>query len=286
MILGAIGLVAVPGYVVLLLVFDIAAEPSERRFVPASAAAGQLAIYLEPLTVNAINDSMQFRIFFTPDSKLRGTRPDSPDRDLVTVVISGDAVEHYVFRAHEKMPSANFTVDLVEGSVRSYPNDRYRAELRIQVFEGSSVAGAPLLPAAVTVWQGTLGFHVEAREVARRSPGDLHLAFDVRRLGALRFFAIAAYVAMALLALASLTIGSLVFLGRRRVDATLMGALGAIIFSLPALRHALPGAPPLGVKADMLIFLWAVLAGVLGFTLFVFAWARDGPKPGTPSGGV
>jgi hypothetical protein len=34
----------------------------------------------------------------------------------------------------------------------------------------------------------------------------------------------------------------------------------------------------------MLIFLWAELANVVGFTLFVTAWARKGPKSNTPSG--
>ncbi len=281
LILCVIALVAVPGYAVVLLVFDIAAEPSERRFLPTAATVGQLGIYLEPIAVDAINNSMTFRISFTPDNKLRGLRPDSPNRDLVTVVVSGDTVDQYVLRAHEKMPAANFTVDLNDGSVRGYPLDRYRAYLRIQVSEGTSgnFLGDHPLPTAVTIWQGTLGFQVIAREVARVSPGDLHLGFEIRRLGALRFFALASYGAMTLLALTSLTIGSLVFLGHRRLEATLTSALGAIIFALPALRNALPGSPPLGVRADMLIFLWAVLASVIGFALFVVAWVRSGSKP-------
>jgi hypothetical protein len=34
-----------------------------------------------------------------------------------------------------------------------------------------------------------------------------------------------------------------IFLGHPRIEATLTGALGAVIFALPALRNALPGAP-------------------------------------------
>ncbi|MCI0545697.1 MAG: DUF4436 domain-containing protein [Candidatus Rokubacteria bacterium] len=281
-ILGAIALVAAACYAVVVLAFGIAAETRERRFSPEGATAGQLGIYLEPLTVDATNDSMPFRVYFTPDATLRGRRPDSPDRDLVVVLTSGDAVEQYVFRAHEKMLTASFTVDLEDGSVGSYPLDRYRAELRIRASESASgtLANAPSLPVAVTVWQGALGFHVHAREIARVSAGDLHLGFDARRPGALRFFAFAVYGAMVLLAVSSLAIGSLVFLGRRRLEATLMGALGAIIFALPALRNALPGTPPFGVRADMLVFLWAELASVIGFALFVVAWARSGERPG------
>ncbi|MGA7085071.1 MAG: DUF4436 family protein, partial [Pseudolabrys sp.] len=62
------------------------------------------------------------------------------------------------------------------------------------------------------------------------------------------------YSAMLVMMVCALTISSLVFLGLRRIEVTLIGALGAMIFALPALRNALPGAPPLGVRADILIF--------------------------------
>ena len=43
-------------------------------------------------------------------------------------------------------------------------------------------------------------------------------------------------------------------------ETTLIGSLAAIAFALPVLRNALPGSPPLGVEADMWVFLWAELA--------------------------
>jgi Domain of unknown function (DUF4436) len=45
------------------------------------------------------------------------------------------------------------------------------------------------------------------------------------------------------------------------------------------LRNALPGSPPLGVAADMWVFLWAELATVLALALVVFKWAKAGPRP-------
>ncbi len=38
-------------------------------------------------------------------------------------------------------------------------------------------------------------------------------------------------------------------------ETTLSGSLAAIVFALPVLRNALPGSPPLGVEADMWVFL-------------------------------
>jgi hypothetical protein len=77
----------------------------------------------------------------------------------------------------------------------------------------------------------------------------------------------------------ALVIGTLVFVGVRRIEVTLVGALGAMIFALPAVRNALPGAPPLGVRADILIFFWAELGAIIALCLFITAWARQGAPP-------
>ena len=63
------------------------------------------------------------------------------------------------------------------------------------------------------------------------------------------------------------------------IEVTLVGALGAMIFALPAVRNALPGAPPLGVRADILIFFWAELGAIIALCLFITAWARQGARP-------
>ena len=74
-------------------------------------------------------------------------------------------------------------------------------------------------------------------------------------------------------------VGIATFAGVRQAEATLIGALAAIAFALPVLRNALPGSPPLGVQADVWVFLWTELAVVLALALLVFRWARAGPSP-------
>ena len=84
---------------------------------------------------------------------------------------------------------------------------------------------------------------------------------------------------MLVMMVCALIIGSLVFIGIRQIEATLVSALGAIIFALPAVHNALPGAPPLGVRADILIFFWAELGAIIALCLFITAWARRGAQP-------
>jgi hypothetical protein len=107
----------------------------------------------------------------------------------------------------------------------------------------------------------------------------MSLTLRLHRSSPIVFFGIVVYLAMALIAAASLTIGTLVFMRRRKLEATLTGALAGMLFALPAMRAALPGAPPLGVAADVLIFLWAEIAVAVGLSLFVWRWARGDSAP-------
>lgn len=56
----------------------------------------------------------------------------------------------------------------------------------------------------------------KAKSIATQQPDELQLQFAISRTGAV------------------LTISSLVFLGVRRIEVTLIGVLGAMIFALPA----------------------------------------------------
>jgi hypothetical protein len=84
---------------------------------------------------------------------------------------------------------------------------------------------------------------------------------------------------MVVLGSCALAIGLATFVDLRRAEATLVGALAAVAFALPVLRNALPGTPPLGIRADMFVFLWTELAAVIGLALVCFSWARAGPRP-------
>jgi hypothetical protein len=155
----------------------------------------------------------------------------------------------------------------------------YVSVMRLACYEVGHEETGAVLPAHVTSWEGVLGFGVRGQEVAAPRGGELQLRFTVNRTGAVEFFGLLAYCGMIVLAVCALTTSTLVFVGIRRIEVTLVGVLGAIVFALPAMRNALPGAPPLGVRADVLVFFWAELAAVIAFSLFIAAWARRGAQP-------
>ncbi len=273
---GAIMIVLGVGYLLLLRNFNVPVLPGERHF-GASGVRPAAEVYIEPLTIDAFNDAMQVRAYLEPSASSSREDFAAADRDLTLLITHDRTVEEIKLAAKDHIASANFEVDLKEGSVAHYPLDSYRVTMAVQVFGGK--AAAVKLPARVTVWEGVLGYDLHSHGQSGAHPERVELSVDVTRSGAFALFALAAYGAMVVLGGCALAIGILTFVDVRRPEATLIGALAAIAFALPVLRNALPGSPPLGIQADMFVFLWTELVAVISLALLVYKWARTGPRP-------
>ncbi len=276
MALGAVLVALTAGYLLMVRQFNVTELPSERHFGVTGQVEPAGEVYLEPLSIDALNDAMQLRAYVSPSvSESRGAHSASA-RDLTLLVSHDNTVEEVKLAAGDHIASSTFEVDLSEGSVAHYPLDSYVARLGVQLLDGKS---SLKLPARITVWEGVLGYGLHTTSQPGADPNDVELTTAIARNGAFALFALCAYGAMLVLGCCALAIGVLTFTDVRRPEATLIGALAAITFALPVLRNALPGSPPLGVAADMWVFLWTELAAVLALALLVFKWAKAGPGP-------
>lgn len=278
LVLAALLTACVVAYALVLAWLDVSSAPVETEF-GASAGDARVRLYLQPIQVDPVNDSLQMRISMTPDPSLADAASATADHDFLIKIRRGKQIEHVHIGAGQPLPEVTLEFDLDDGNVRDYPLDRYVSAMTLGASERSQDGTEAPLPIRVTVWEGLLGYTVKAQQAAAQNADELQFQFAVRRTGAVAFFGIAIYGAIVVMALCALVIGSLVFIGVRRIEVTLVGALGAVIFALPALRMALPGAPPLGVRLDILVFFWAELGAVIALCLFVAAWARRGDRP-------
>lgn len=265
-------------YGLMLAQFDLSKGSVETEF-GASFSETPVRLYLQPLQIDPVNASLQIRISVVPDPSQTDVAATVADRDFVLKIQRGKQVEHVQVRAKQPLPEVSFDFDLDGGNIRDYPLDRYVSVVTLAASERMQDGTEVSLPIHVTAWEGVLGFNVKGQVVSTQQSGELRLQFAIRRTGAFSFFGIAIYAAMIVMTLCALIIGGLVFIGVRRIEVTLAGALGAVIFALPALRQALPGTPPLGVRADVLVFFWAELGAIIALCLFVAAWARRGAPP-------
>jgi hypothetical protein len=263
-------------YVVTLSRFRVSDLPGERHFGAADAVEAAGEVYFEPVGIDAFNDAIQLRAYLMPTVVASDDAHPASDRDLTLLVTHDRTVEELRLPVGDHMTSTTFEVDLNEGSVTNYPLDSYVARVTARLMEGKSPVR---LPARVTMWEGLLGYSLHTTSEAAADPNDVQLKIAIARSGAFALFAICAYGAMVLLACSALVMCFLTFAEVRPAETGLIGSLAAMAFALPALRDALPGSPPLGVEADMWVFLWAELAVVLSLGLVVFKWARAGPSP-------
>ena len=259
------------GYVALVLGISAETAGVERQFGKAKGDdARQLRAYIEILAVDAVNESMRLRVSFAPGAALQGTRRDVAGQDVRGQLDDGDHTQELVFHGEEAMPAAGIEIDLHDGTVGAYPLDRFSAKLLVVA---QDAARAPV-PLQVTVWEQVVGWTLGTAQAADSSTPGLLLHFKMRRSAGLRLLVLTIYGQMVLIGLAALTIGVVTSLGIKPAETTLMGALTGMVFALPVLRYALPGSPPLGVSADLLVFFWAELAVGLALVLFVSTWAR------------
>jgi Domain of unknown function (DUF4436) len=274
--LGAALIALTAGYVLMVRQFDVTELPVERHFGATDKLVPAGEVYIEPLSIDALNDAMQVRAYVSPGISESKSDKTASDHDLTLLVSHDSTVEEIKLTAGDHIASSSFEVDLNEGNVTRYPFDSYVARLGVQLLDSKS---SLRLPARVTTWEGALGYNLHTTSRPGPEPDDIQLTTTITRNGAFALFALCAYGAMVVLGGCAVVVGVLTFIDVRPPETSLIGSLAAIAFALPVLRNALPGAPPLGVAADMWVFLWTELATVLALALVVFKWAKAGPSP-------
>ena len=141
--IGTIATLLIVGYVSLLRYFHVSEMPIERHLGAKSAVGPIPQIYIEPVSIDALNDTMQVCISLAPSGTLYGERLAPTKRRLRLVITHDTAVEEIWIETNARPPTATFGVNLNEGSVADYPLDSYRADLRVRLSEEAIPAYAP-----------------------------------------------------------------------------------------------------------------------------------------------
>jgi hypothetical protein len=169
--LGAALIALTGGYLLMVRQFNVTELPSERHF----GAIGQVEpageVYLEPLSIDALNDTMQLRAYVSPSISESKNAHSASDRDLALLVSHDQTVEEIKLAAGDHIASSIFEVDLNEGSVAHYPLDSYVARLGVELLDGKS---SLRLPARVTTWEGVLGYAC----IRQASPEPIRTTFS------------------------------------------------------------------------------------------------------------
>jgi hypothetical protein len=245
-------------------------QPGVESVLGVTGSEPPLDLTLNVISVDPVREVINVRVEIVRPSQSRLWTTSSSADVRGFVVHVDDRFLTYQVTADESGAKSIMEIGL-NGSINGYPLDHYAGRLSISASKKGSGASQPI---RLTVWPLVSNWTVEMShsDQSSETTGGVGLNIHVRRPTSFIVMAFAFYAAMALIGLSGLTIGTLVFLGVRPLQPPITGALAAMVFSIPALRGIMPGAPPLGVHADALVLVWVQLAVILGLTLFVVTW--------------
>jgi hypothetical protein len=276
-----IALIAVACVVIYAIAFFVLkrdASYREETFASAPMATAGITLYVDEVSFDPVRQAIDVRFDLASGSTVKGARyGGTVNRDLELSIGDGDSEQ--VIAVHRKDAGSTHLVSLdMHGAIEAYPFDGYRSDIRISARDLYGRAQSRPISIRATVWEGIPGWVSSIRALpAAQANGVLAIVLTMRRPLSVVSFAVILYALMVIIAVCSLCIGSLVSAGVRKVESTIVGALVAMVFSIAVLRGVLPGARPIGVTADLVIFLWAEVAVIAGLCLLVSAWVKRGP---------
>ena len=170
-------------------------------------------------------DAINLRLDFATGRDRLGLRFTGPsDRDMVIEV--GDGMEQQIaWHAGQWMTSHPLSVDIRRGNVQDYPFDRYTAldDGSVRKCRSCERHDGPIANNRVEA-SSRLG-HNNQCDTATVGPRHDHTDFRRTACRPSHLFATTIYCAMAVMAIIALSVGSLLYLGVRRMDTTMAAVL-------------------------------------------------------------
>jgi hypothetical protein len=249
-------------------------------------------VSLSPESVNAANDRLVANLTVLSFGPIASEDTSLLSEPLTILISDTDGPRTFTI-AQDEIPSPQSVNFITDGYIERWPFDSHAVDVAIVSLqgEGDEMTAIPTLlcgSAHVPGWTfssqeipGTAEVVVDGEEVTQ-------VQITATRSVATVAFGIVILGLMAVLPLLGLTVAIIAYRGIRKVEATLMSWMAAMLFATIPLRTFLPGSPPIGSWVDYLVVLWVVAGLVLGLVIYVLAWLRWGARGerGAPDGSI
>lgn len=269
-------------YVVVVLLYASGGR-IERASVSSGGSGQPLVLTLTPVDVDGAASHLTLRITPGPDLGSYSSDQFSMDETVHVLVTGTDGSRTITYGADEVVGAEAVTLTL-DGFIEQWPFDRYTTDTMIvPLREGADGEGVPI-PYELAVDGRVPGWNVTAQavELPAMATEDglittLGVQFTITRAASTIAFGVVLLTLMVIAPVLVLTAAITVYRGRRKIEATMLGWFGAMLFATIPLRNFLPGSPPIGSWVDYLIVLWVIAALIAGLVIFILAWLRSGP---------
>ncbi|KAJ3215069.1 hypothetical protein HDU67_000849 [Dinochytrium kinnereticum] len=250
-----------------------------------------------PVSIDPAAYSFRIRFSFFPNGDFAQFRIGQLDgtyllRKDMTLMFDSTAIK---FTKGSLMPSREIQFGFTDGDINHYPFDVYTS-IPIMIsgkYHNGNASELLDVPIRVEFTGSILSWTVDApilddlSEVDARNPvyrGQLvELDVTIKRAFATIFFSIMVMFILWLLSLMTLGVVIQIYFRNRKVEPPTAGMVVCLLFALPAVRNAQPGAPQIGCISDIVSFFWAMaISGVAGAMILInytIKYKIHRPKP-------
>ncbi len=265
-------------YAIVIALYARSGQVAEAEIQPRDTSDG-VVLHIEPQAVHAATGRISLDIDLV---QLHGSVSDDEITltETVNVVVSGAAGPRTISFEAGSYPSP-VSVDLVaDGVIEQWPFDVHTSVTTLIAYY--VVDDVPEALKTYVVADGRVpGWNIAINAVglARASPAEppAVITITATRSGSTIAFGAVLLGLMIVMPVLVLAVAISVYRGRRRVEASFMSWMGAMLFATIPLRTFLPGSPPIGSWIDFLIVLWVIVGLIAGLAIYVAAWFRWSP---------
>lgn len=280
----AIALVAVlvAVYVVVVALYALSERAANIEGCTEGPPADAVLLSITPESVNAASDRIVANLTVLSFGPI-GSADTSLLSEPLTILVSDTDGPRSFTIAQDEIPSPQSLNFITDGYVERWPFDSHSVDVAILSLqgEGEDMTAIPTLlcgSAHVPGWTFSSEEVAGTDEIVVDGEPVTQIRVTATRSGATVAFGIVILGLMAVLPILGLTVAIVAYRGIRKVEATLMSWMAAMLFATIPLRTFLPGSPPIGSWVDYLVVLWVVAGLVLGLVIYVLAWLRWGTR--------
>lgn len=280
----AIALVAVlvAVYVVVVALYALSERAANIEGCTEEPPSDAVLLSITPESVNAASDRIVANLTVLSFGPI-GSADTSLLSEPLTILVSDTDGPRSFTIAQDEIPSPQSLNLITDGYVERWPFDSHSVDVAILSLqgEGEDMTAIPTLlcgSAHVPGWTFSSEEVAGTDEIVVDGEPVTQIRVTATRSGATVAFGIVILGLMAVLPILGLTVAIVAYRGIRKVEATLMSWMAAMLFATIPLRTFLPGSPPIGSWVDYLVVLWVVAGLVLGLVIYVLAWLRWGTR--------
>ncbi len=287
LLVTAIVVVVAVVYVVVVALYALGAATNVAvADATSSSTDAEALIAVRPQAVDAATDRLTLIVDLEVRPEALSDDGLAPDRSVFVLVSGAAGSRTLEFPASQVLSPVSVAL-ITDGVVEQWPFDVHRATTTLMAYQVVDDV-AEILPTRVVADGRVPGWSIDARVldstatvVIDGEPQPLPvIEFSATRAGSTVAFGLVLLALMVIIPTVVLSVAILVYRGRRRVEPSFLGWIGAMLFATIPMRTFLPGSPPIGSWIDFLVVLWVFVALVAGLIVYVAAWARwSSPVP-------